>query len=292
MHLRSVNFENLYEVVGGFVLANNTQSESDSTTLPPDQDASTSIPISVPPILPDFNFTKLNAVGGGITISSNSNLSAISFPELTDVGYSQDAACSSYLVPCKNINIENNDKLLMVDFNALINAGGSISMEENRDLSYVGVRDLESVQGSISFGQNENLDGVELSSLLGVQGNITFSGNSALRSAVFPSLTTVGGDVRVDSNTALASIRFPNLISIGGDPHFVSNDALINIDLGPFSYTLESVRVTESPASRSVVFAGLTAVTGDVRFESNAALTSIRFPDLIRIGGEFKYFVT
>lgn len=195
--------------------------------------------------------TKAQVYTGSLTLSSQAEVNAFSYTEVTGT-----------------LRIEGSDISSLTPLLSLTSVGGGLYIESNLTLiSLSGLGNLTSVGGDLFLIENPKLTSLSgLGNLNSVGGNIYFRGNDIFASLVgIENLTSVGGYLSIYNNDALTSLSgMENLTSVGGDLSIYDNAVLSSLS------RLEN----------------LTSVGGYLSISSNPALTSLSGLDNLTSLGE------
>jgi len=230
----------------------------------------------------------------------NAHLSSVSFPELRSLGTNLEIIGNSP---------STSDGLLSISMEKLETVGAHVKFEDNALLAQISLPRLKTVGGLVAIISNAKLAALQLHSLVNIMDYCSVASNPKLESILLPSLKTVGRDLSFKSNSLLEVISLPRLQLAGGSltieshsnlNNFTANslfevDGIFDVDgctsLVALSaanlVTIDSLIVEKNSALEELSLRRLEQVRDFVLIRENSALTTISFPSLRFVQGDF-----
>ena len=236
----------------------------------------------------------LNSVVGSLLMINVDGREYLVVPNATSVGL--------------DVTLTDNDRLLVIDLNALASAGGEITIAGNLSLQSVDLSSLTTVGGSLTIANNPALNAIlisgvtsiggdlaivgtaatviDVSALATVTGSLVISDNTSATTVDVSSVTDVGGDVTITGNTAATAIDVAGLATVGGDLDLSGNTSLPVVDVAGLATVGGDLIIDGASSATDIDLGSATSVGGDVIITDNTAATALDVGSLATAGGD------
>lgn len=236
--------------------------------------------------IPVLDLGCLTSVTGSLIIDTNTSLTAVQLPFLTDAGaltilfnHSLTSVDVSSLASAGSLFLIDNPLLSTFTLPVLTSIPNTINVEAMTGLVSLDLGAVSSAN-TVTAYDNPSLTGLTLSTLNQV-GQMVLARNANLVNVALPQLETVTGSIMVEDNPNLPPLQLPQLAQVGGNFTFQRNGGTLSPHSAalPALESADAVRFLENPQLTGLTLPLMTE--GQVEAVDNTSLSLLDLPQLI-----------